>query len=135
MEARCQCGALRAEIEAGARPYTTICHCLACQRRSGSPFGAIAYFRRELVRIVGEAREFTRASDAGPSISFGFCLGCGSTISVFLEKNPDLLGVPVGAFGDASFPPPEISVWEQEKHDWVALPETTRQFVRGTEGN
>jgi hypothetical protein len=133
MEARCQCGALRARIDDGARPFTTVCHCLQCQRRSGSPFGAIAYFRKELVHISGEAREFTRGSDAGPSVTNGFCPGCGGTIYILLEKNPGLLGVPTGAFGDRDFPPPEVSVWGQEQHRWLEFPETVRQFLRGTE--
>jgi hypothetical protein len=134
MDARCQCGALRADLDEGARPFTTICHCRQCQRRSGSPFGAVAYFRKELVHILGEATEFTRGSDAGTSITFGFCPACGSTIYVLLEKNPDLIGVLVGAFGDRSFPPPDVSVWQQEKHCWLDLPDTVRQFARGTDG-
>ena len=135
MEARCQCGALRAAVDEGARPFTTMCHCLACQRRSGSPFGVIAYFRKELVKILGEAKEFTRASDAGPSLTFGFCPACGSTIYVLLQKNPDLTGVPVGAFGDSHFPLADVSVWGQEKHHWLELPDRVRQFVRGRDGD
>jgi hypothetical protein len=135
MEARCQCGALQAQIDDGARPFTTMCHCLQCQRRSGSPFGAIAYFRKESVHILGEAKAFTRSSDAGPTITNGFCPGCGSTIYILLEKNPDLMGVPVGAFGDCAFPAPDVSVWGQEQHHWLALPDGVRQFVRGTDGS
>ena len=69
----------------------------------------------------------------GPTVTNGFCPGCGSTIYVILEKNPALLGVPIGAFGNSKFPRPHVSVWEQEKHHWVELPDTMRQFARGTE--
>lgn len=135
MDARCQCGAVQARVDDGARPFTTMCHCLACQRRSGSPFGAVAYFRRDLVHILGEVRAFTRGSDAGTSITNGFCPGCGSTIYILLEKNPDLMGVPVGAFGDRDFPPPVVSVWEREQHRWLALPHGIRRFVQGTDAS
>ena len=134
MDAQCQCGALRARVAEDARPFTTMCHCQQCQRRSGSPFGVVAYFRRDLVDILGDAKEFTRGSDAGTSLTFGFCPACGSTIYALLEKNPDLIGVPVGAFADSSFPSPDVSVWEQEKHHWLALPDRIRQFARGTDG-
>jgi hypothetical protein len=55
MEARCQCGQLRAEIpedvaSLGAR---VMCHCKACQRRTGSPFGLMVYFPREDVILSG----------------------------------------------------------------------------------
>lgn len=134
MDAQCQCGGLRARVAEDARPFTTMCHCSACQRRTGSPFGVIAYFRRDLVRILGDAKEFTRGSDLGTTVTSGFCPACGSTIYIRLEKNPDLLGLSVGAFGNRSFPLPHVSVWEQEKHHWLHLPDSIRQFARGTDG-
>lgn len=133
MEAQCQCGGLRAHINE-AHPLTIACHCAQCQRRSGSPFGVLAYFPKELVEISGEAREFTRGSFLGSSVTNGFCPTCGSTVYVLLEKNPVMTGIPVGAFGDSEFPAPLMAVWEEEKHYWVELPDTVRCFARGIEG-
>ena len=42
---------------------------------------------------------------------------------------PDLVGVAVGAFGDASFPQPEQSVWTKDKHAWISLPEDIATFA------
>lgn len=134
MEAQCQCGQLRAHIAKDARALTIACHCTQCQQRSGSPFGVLAYFLKEAIEISGNAREFTRGSFIGSSVTNGFCPNCGSTVYVLLEKNPMMTGVPVGAFGDSEFPPPAIAVWEQEKHHWVKLPDTVQRFVRGTDG-
>jgi hypothetical protein len=134
MDAQCQCGALRAQVDVDARPFTTACHCVQCQRRTGSPFGVIAYFSREAVRIDGEAREFTRGSAVGTTVTNGFCPACGGTVYILLEKNPALIGVPVGAFGDSAFPPPNVSVWGQERHHWLELPDSIRQFVQGRDG-
>lgn len=134
MKAQCQCGGLRADIAGGAQPLTIACHCAQCQRRSGSPFGVLAYFLKELVQIEGEAREFTRGSFLGTSVTNGFCPECGSTVYVLLEKNPMMTGIPVGAFADSEFPTPAIAVWEQEKHHWVELPDGIHRFVRGTDG-
>lgn len=133
MEARCQCGGLRAHVAGSAQPLTIACHCAQCQRRSGSPFGVIAYFLKEFVRIEGEAREFSRGSFIGSSVTNGFCPDCGNTVYVLLEKNSMMTGIPVGAFADSEFPAPAIAVWEQEKHPWVELPDSVRCFVRGTE--
>ena len=107
---------------------------MQCQRRSGSPFGVIAYYPKEFVRIVGEAREFTRGSHLGSTVTNGFCPNCGGTIYLRLEKNPAMMGVPVGAFGDGGFPAPQLAVWESEKHPWVVFPDSVHRFVRGTEG-
>jgi hypothetical protein len=32
------------------------------------------------------------------------------------------LAIPVGAFADAGFPGPNISVYEDRKHAWVVVP-------------
>jgi hypothetical protein len=53
------------------------CHCIACQKRSGSPFGEAAYYPHEQVKVCGEARKFTRATDAGSHFDQFFCPDCG----------------------------------------------------------
>jgi hypothetical protein len=35
----------------------------------------------------------------------------------------DLIAIPVGAFADPAFPPPQVSVWEERKHRWVVVPD------------
>jgi hypothetical protein len=133
MQASCQCGKLIATVADGAEAMTVLCHCRDCQRRTGSPFGAIAYFPREAVAIDGTPREFTRASDAGNAFTTGFCADCGSTVYAKASRMPEITGVPVGAFADPAFAPPVRSIYEQSKHHWVALPEGVTHHPRGRE--
>jgi len=59
-EAACHCGQLRPEVD-GDPFVVSLCHCLACQRRTGSAFGMQAAFRpdqairndRAFVELVG----------------------------------------------------------------------------------
>jgi Glutathione-dependent formaldehyde-activating enzyme len=69
--ASCSCGQLTVEVE-GDPVRISICHCLACQRRTGSAFGMQARWLREQVRIEGEATEYMRISDEGEERSFFF---------------------------------------------------------------
>ena len=55
--ASCSCGQLRAEV-IGDPVRVSICHCLACQRRTGSVFGQQARFRRENVSLSGASSEY-----------------------------------------------------------------------------
>jgi hypothetical protein len=73
MQARCQCGALSATIAQDADAMTVLCHCLDCQRRSGSPFGVMAYFPADAVVIEGEATRYERRTDGGNTFTNGFC--------------------------------------------------------------
>lgn len=51
MRARCQCRGLTADIAEDAEATIALCHCLDCQRRSGLPFGEIAYYPDERVAV------------------------------------------------------------------------------------
>jgi hypothetical protein len=121
-EASCTCGQLR--IRASGDPVRiSMCHCLACQRRTGSVFSAQARFTSDQVEITGRASEYTRISGDGRSERvFRFCPACGATVFYSGSESLDLIAVPIGAFADPSFPPPWISVWESRRHPWVAVP-------------
>jgi hypothetical protein len=120
-EAVCSCGKLQVVVE-GDPVRVSVCHCLACQRRTGSVFAVQARFSRDRVHIRGSSSEFVRRSDEGESRTFHFCPDCGATVYYVLGTESDLVAVPVGAFADPGFSPPAFSVWESRKHPWVGLP-------------
>ena len=76
-----------------------MCHCLACQRRTGSAFGLQAAFAADQVQVVGRFNEYLRVSDEADSAEhpFHFCPECGSTV---FYREPDHVVVMVGAFAD-----------------------------------
>jgi hypothetical protein len=122
-EAACSCGQLR--VTADADPIrVSICHCLACQRRTGSAFGVQARFPADRVRVDGRSTEYKRVSDAGEERTFRFCPDCGATVFYTFPSAPDAVAIPVGAFADPAFPAPFVSVWESRRHAWLALPDT-----------
>jgi len=119
--ASCSCGQLQAKTtEDPIR--VSVCHCLACQRRTGSVFGAQARFRRESVEIQGESTTYVRVGDSGSEITFHFCPACGSTVHYQIEGHEEIIAIPVGAFAEPAFPVPVRSVYENRKHSWVSLP-------------
>lgn len=134
MKASCQCGKLTATVADGAEAVTVMCHCQDCQRRSGSPFGTMAYFPKEAVTITGAPREFTRPTDAGNSYTTGFCPECGSTLYAKASRFPERTGVTVGAFANPAFPAPVRSVYEQSRHGWVIPPEGAAHYPKGSVG-
>jgi hypothetical protein len=107
----------------------SMCHCLACQRRTGSAFGVQARFPEEGIRIEGRFNEYVRVSDEGEERVFSFCPECGATVFYRLPSAPGLVAVPVGAFADPGFPAPRVSVWESRRHPWVEVPETIEEHL------
>ena len=118
--AKCPCGALTASCE-GDPVWTSVCHCLDCQRRSGSAFAAQARFPEAQVRIEGPTRAYRRTGDGGNVATFLFCPDCGATIAYRIDAMEGLVAIPLGAFADPAFPPPSVSNYENRKHPWVAI--------------
>lgn len=152
--AECSCGQLRVTVR--AKPLrVSVCHCLACQRRTGSVFGAQARFPLDSASIAGRSTVFTRVGDSGITISFNFCPECGSTVYYTLDSQPDVVAIPVGAFADPGFPEPSVSFYESReplinsrrttgrmnatcatrinqrlprKHSWASVPQAAEHF-------
>jgi len=122
-EAACQCG--RLVIRCSGEPAgVSLCHCLDCQRRTGSVFGIAAFFAKEQVTIAkGSSTQFRRGSDSGSAVTFHFCGVCGSTIWWEPERLPSMIGVAIGAFADPDFPAPMQATWDKRQHRWLHLPE------------
>lgn len=119
--AACSCGQLTARVT-GEPVRVSICHCLACQRRTGSVFGQQARFHRRDVSPSGTSSLYVRVGGEGSKVRFHFCPQCGATVYYELEGLPDHLAIPVGAFADPSFPAPRASVYEERMHGWVVPP-------------
>ena len=125
--ATCSCGQLRARCE-GEPVRVSMCHCLECQKRTGSTFGAQARWPRDLVTIEGRTSEYVRIADSGKRLTFYFCPHCGSTVYHQLEGFPDLVAVTMGCFADPTFPEPKFSVYESRKHPWSGIPADAQHF-------
>jgi hypothetical protein len=96
-----------------------MCHCLACQRRTGSVYGVQARFPRAKVTLEGRSTTFRREAASGNTLAFRFCPECGATVFWTIDSQPDLVAVAVGAFADPAFPAPKYSVFESTRHAWA----------------
>jgi hypothetical protein len=130
MKAQCQCGQLSINLPQ-ATPVVVACHCIDCQRRTGSSFGVLAYYPADQLTAAGDAKRFERPTASGGVFETFFCPECGSTVYAKTRKHPTMVGVAVGAIADPRFPAPTRSVWEQSMHHWVAIPGDIQHFPQG----
>lgn len=120
--ASCCCGQLAVTC-AGEPTRVSMCHCLACQKRTGSAFGIQARFAREHVSFEGRASSYTRVGDGGGRATFHFCATCAATVYYEGDWMPGFVAVPVGAFADPTFAPPTVSIYEARRHPWTETPD------------
>lgn len=123
--AQCQCGGLRV-IASGEPDRVYVCHCKACQRRTGAVVHSGAYYPRSQVRPEGQDKIYSRPAASGRTVRFHFCPTCGSSVWWEGGPSPDHCGVAVGCFADPNYPPPLYSLWEESKHPWLGLPQSVR---------
>ena len=126
--ASCCCGQLSIQVEGEPRGVG-VCHCFACQQRTGSVFAALAGFSGPF-RVSGKATEYVRTGDQGAQFRFRFCPVCGSTVFHTEEGVDGGVSVAVGAFRDPNFPPPQVSVYDSRRHGWVLLPAGVETFEK-----
>ena len=124
--ASCCCGQLRIEVQGEPRGVG-VCHCLACQQRTGSVFAALASFAAPY-KVIGKATEYVRTGDQGARFRFRFCPVCGTSPFHTEEGYDGSVSVAVGAFADPEFPAPTVSVYDCRRHPWVRLPPGTVAF-------
>jgi hypothetical protein len=124
--AACSCGQLRIQVQGEPRGVG-VCNCLACQRRTGSVFAALASFSSPY-QVVGKATEYVRTGDRGAQFRFRFCPVCGTSVFHTEEGYDGAVSVAVGAFADPNFPAPRVSVYDCRRHPWVQLPPGTVSF-------
>lgn len=123
LTATCSCGQLRVTVPDGP-VRTAICHCLACQQRTGSVFGVQARWPADQVKTEGETRVWRRiGEESGAAFDFRFCPTCGSTVWYTEDAEPDFIAVAVGCFADPSFPAPVRAIFDHRRHPWVTLPD------------
>ena len=120
--AQCHCDSLRA-ITSGEPLSVGMCHCKQCQRRTGAIASSVAAFAKDQVTIEGHTKVFERYGQSGRKVRFYFCPHCGTSLYWEADARPDFYILAVGAFADANFPPPSVSIFEESKHTWLQLPD------------
>lgn len=126
--ATCECGQLSITVE-GEPGAVGLCHCLSCQRRTGSAFAYLAGFAGPYA-VEGQAAEYVRTGEQGARFRFRFCPVCGTNLFHTEERADEGVAVAVGCFADPSFAPPTDSVYDCRRHAWVTLPPGTTAHER-----
>jgi hypothetical protein len=105
---QCVCGSVR-YVCAGEPERVTVCHCLWCQRRTGTAFGTEVVFQAQNISFSGEpAASYRHISDeSGRWLEVYFCPRCGSNLGFTLQAVPGVRTVPAGTLDDTTFLDPK----------------------------
>ena len=94
--AACCCGQLEIILH-GPLTGVGLCHCKACQGRTGSAFATLASFDAPW-EVRGTRKVYRRTGDQGAEFAFHFCPECGTSVFQTERGYEDgSIGVAVGA--------------------------------------
>ena len=124
----CLCGAIRYECF-GEALFSLQCHCRDCQRQSGAPHVAAVRMSAAQFRITsGIPRRYVGTSDAGNKITRVFCRECGTPLYVQVSTRPDIVGIRVCTFDDATWFRPEANIFAGSAQPWDHMDPSVPKF-------
>jgi hypothetical protein len=123
----CSCGQIRYRLTASPL-ITHCCHCLNCQRQTGSAFAINMLIEADRMEIVaGEPRRVDAPRDDGSTQAIYRCPVC--QVAVYSEySRPDVRFVRAGTLDDPSRVAPDVHIFTRSKRDWIALPDAVPAY-------
>ena len=125
-EGGCSCGAVRYRL-ASEPMFVHCCHCLNCQRQTGSAFVINLLIEADRVELLaGEPQPVDVPRDDGSTQRIYRCPTC--QVAVFSEYGrPEVRFVRAGTLDEPSSVTPDVHIFTRSKVPWVTLPGRCRR--------
>lgn len=123
-EGGCLCGAVR-YLATAAPLRVVICHCSMCRKHSGAPALAFVHFPVESFKWVrGQPKRYRSSKYA----ERGFCMTCGSTLTMHEEVLGNRVQVALGSLDEPQRVRPDDHVWTQDQLPWFEIKDSLPRF-------
>ena len=129
LEGGCACGAVRYRLTS-APMFVHCCHCLDCQRQTGSAFVLNALIEADRVEVLsGATAPSPMPTDSGKPHTIHRCSACGTALWSVYGGRDALRFVRVGTLDEPSSLPPDVHIYVRSKQPWIALPDGVPAFA------
>jgi len=118
----CRCGAVGYEIALSGDLPVYCCHCLDCQKWSGSAFAEQGVIREDAIKTQGPVITSPVASRQGGQTIQYVCGICHSRIYSTNPARPGIALLRAGTLDETDKLRPQAHVWVKSKQPWVTLP-------------
>jgi hypothetical protein len=127
LEGGCSCGAVRYRLSSEPM-FVHCCHCLNCQRQTGSAFVINLLIEAGRVEVAaGDPQAVDVPRDDGSTQRIWRCPDC--QVAVYSEyTRPEVRFVRGGTLDDPSQVSPDVHIYTRSKLPWVELPASVPAF-------
>ena len=119
-EGGCLCGAVRYTL-ASEPAMSMVCHCIHCQKQSGTSFSLIVAVPASDIKITGEVQTYEDQGESGNTLQRQFCGKCGSPLFTLVPSAPNMVFIKAGTLDDTSGIAPAVHIWTKSKQEWLDL--------------
>ncbi|MCQ9423678.1 GFA family protein [Pseudomonas sp. LJDD11] len=123
----CRCGQVSLEVQAQTLPPLYACHCLNCQRWSGSAFALHVLCVASAVQVVGEHTTYVHDHNGHTSTQY-VCGRCHTRLMNETSAAPGMRVVRAGILEGSEKFVPVAHLWTRRKQPWLVLPEDVPQW-------
>lgn len=128
LEGGCACGAVRYRLESEPM-FIHCCHCLDCQRQTGSAFVLNALIEADRVTLLGrEPEPVAVPTDSGRPHRIFRCPTCQVAVWSEYGGRAQLRFMRVGTLDTPSALSPNVHIYVRSKQPWLRLPDNVPAF-------
>ena len=125
----CLCGAVKFEFEKPNLISAHHCHCIDCQKSTGSGKATVLVLPSNAIKMEGELKFHTTTTISGRNMNRGFCRECGSPVLSFIEEMPEVKFVKAGSLDDSSWLKIDSNFFSSSAHAWSPIDEDIPSFT------
>jgi hypothetical protein len=118
---RCRCGRVTYRVEANDAPLVYACHCLDCQRWSGSAFTLNVLIPNDAIAVSGTLTSYAYNSASGATSVHYFCSECHARIYNTNASAPGLAILRAGTLTGSHLLVPVAHIWTKRMQPWLKL--------------
>src|SRR5258705_9367764 len=128
LSGRCSCGAVTYRLMSDPM-FVHCCHCLDCQRQTGSAFVLNAIIETDRIAVQsGTPEPVAMPTDSGRPHDIYRCPACRIAVWSDYGRRPALRFVRIGTLDTPSALAPDVHIFTRSKVPWLRLPEGMPAF-------
>lgn len=125
----CLCGAIKYEFDKSNLISAHHCHCIDCQKSTGSGKSTILLLPAQAILMDGELKFYTSTTSSGRNMSRGFCEECGSPVLSFIKEMQEVNFLKAGSLDDSSWLKIDSNFYSSSAHSWSPIDDDILSFT------
>jgi hypothetical protein len=110
--------------------FVHCCHCLDCQRQTGSAFVLNALIETDRIELLaGTPQPVPVPTDSGRPHDIYRCPKCQTAVWSDYGRRPNLRFLRVGTLDDPTALKPDVHIYTRSKQPWIGLPPDVPAFA------